>query len=240
MSPPFGQIENFQFCMSPPSREPKTMPEPRVSNPEALPTSSPLLVLISAPSGGGKTTICKQLLAARPSMTRAVTCTTRPPREGERDGVDYYFLDAESFLKRVQAGNFLEHATVYGNSYGTLKGEVLGKLRQGKDVLLNVDVQGAATIRERAEEDPELKKSLVTVFLTPPSLAVLEERLQNRGTDSPTVIQKRLAVARQEVVQWKNFDYLLLSTTIKEDLNRILSIVEAEKMRAQRVQAPEF
>lgn len=226
--------------MSPPSRELKTMPESRPSNPEALPTSSPLLVLISAPSGGGKTTICKQLLAARPSMTRAVTCTTRPPREGERDGVDYYFLDAESFLKRVQAGNFLEHATVYGNSYGTLKGEVLGKLRQGKDVLLNVDVQGAATIRERAEEDPELKKSLVTVFLTPPSLAVLEERLRRRGTDSPVVIQKRLAVARQEVVQWKNFDYLLLSTTIKEDLRRILSIVEAEKMCVPRVQAPEF
>jgi guanylate kinase len=207
---------------------------------KTLATSSPLLVLISAPSGGGKTTICKQLLAARPQMARAVTCTTRPPREGERDGVDYYFLDAESFLKRVQAGNFLEHATVYGNSYGTLKGEVLGKLRQGKDVLLNVDVQGAATIRQRAEEDPELKKSLVTVFLTPPSLTVLEERLRNRGTDSPAVIQKRLAVARQEVVQWKNFDYLLLSTTIKEDLRRILAIVEAEKMRAQRVQAPEF
>src|SRR5512136_227205 len=121
------------------------------------PGSSPLLVLISAPSGGGKTTLCQQLLAARPQMTRAVTCTTRPPRAGEHDGVDYYFLDAESFLKRVQAGNFLEHATVYGHSYGILKAEVLGNLRQGKDVLLNVDVQGAATIRERALEDPELK-----------------------------------------------------------------------------------
>src|SRR5437762_1093606 len=140
-----------------------------------MPVANPLLVLISAPSGGGKTTICQQLLAARPQMARAVTCTTRPIRKGERDGVDYYFLDAESFLKRVQAGNFLEHATVYGNSYGTLKGEVLGKLRQGKDVLLSVDVQGSATIRERAAEDTELKKSLVTDFLTPPSLAGLEE-----------------------------------------------------------------
>ena len=137
---------------------------------KAGPATSPLLVLISAPSGGGKTTLCQQLLAARPQMTRAVTCTTRPPREGERDGVDYYFLDAGSFLKRVQAGNFLEHATVYGNSYGILKAEVLGKLRQGKDVLLNVDVQGAATIREKAQEDPELKRALVSVFLTPPSM----------------------------------------------------------------------
>ena len=108
------------------------------------------------------------LLAARPDMTRAVTCTTRAPRAGEQDGVDYYFLEAGNFLKRVQAGNFLEHATVYGNSYGLLKSEVLGKLREGKDVLLNVDVQGAATIRERALEDQELNRALVTVFLTPP------------------------------------------------------------------------
>ena len=208
--------------------------------PRTAPATSPLLVLISAPSGGGKTTLCQQLLAARPQMTRAVTCTTRPPRAGERDGVDYIFLDPDSFLKRVHAGNFLEHATVYGNSYGILKAEVLGKLRQGKDVLLNVDVQGAATIREKAQEDPELKRALVSVFLTPPSLSILEERLRRRGTDSPAVIQKRLSVARQEIAQWKHFDYLLLSSSIQEDLRRMLAIVEAEKMRSLRVQAPGF
>src|SRR6185436_7369702 len=182
---------------------------------------NPLLILISAPSGGGKTTLSEQLLKARPDITRAVTCTTREPRPGEEDGVHYYFLDAGSFLKRVQAGNFLEHATVYGHSYGILKAEVLGKLRQGKDVLLNVDVQGAATIRERALEDPELKRALVTVFLTPPSIAVLEQRLRRRGTDGPAVIQKRLGVARQEIAQWKNFEYLLISSTISEDLRRM-------------------
>jgi guanylate kinase len=200
----------------------------------------PLLVLISAPSGGGKTTVCQQLLAARPDMTRAITCTTREPRTGEKDAVDYYFLDAGSFLKRVQAGNFLEHATVYGHSYGTLKSEVLGKLRLGKDVLLNVDVQGAAAIRKCAEEDPELKRALVSVFLTPASISVLEERLRKRGTDAPTVIQKRLGVARQEIAQWKNFDYLLISSSVQEDLRRMLAIVQAEKMRAPRAQAPEF
>jgi len=205
-----------------------------------LPVLSPLLVVISAPSGGGKTTLCQQLLTARPQMSRAVTCTTREPRQGEQDGVDYYFLNAESFLKRVQAGNFLEHATVHGNSYGSLKGEVLGKLRQGKDVLLNVDVQGAASIRDRAQEDPELKRALMSVFLTPPSIKILEERLRRRGTDSEAVIQKRLGVARQEIAQWKNFDYLLISQSIDEDLRRMLAIVEAEKMRVDRVQRLEF
>ena len=105
-------------------------PKPKVESQTRLATApSPLLVLVSAPSGGGKTTVCLQLLAARPQMTRAITCTTRPPREGEKDGQDYYFLDAASFLKRVQAGNFLEHATVYGHSYGILKAE-LEKFRE--------------------------------------------------------------------------------------------------------------
>ena len=203
-------------------------------------SAAPLLILISAPSGGGKTTLCEQLLKARPEMTRAITCTTREPRKGEKDGVDYHFFSATEFLKRLQAGNFLEHATVYGNSYGILKSELLAKLRQNQDVLLNVDVQGAATIREQAETEPELRRALVTVFLTPRSLAVLEERLKKRGADAEAVIQKRLAVARQEVAQWKNFDYLLESTTKAEDLRRMQEIISAEKMRTARSSAPEF
>jgi guanylate kinase len=202
--------------------------------------STSLLIVISGPSGGGKTTLCEQVLAANPSMIRAVTCTTRAPRPGEKDGVDYYFLDAASFLKRVQSGNFLEHATVFGNSYGILKSEIVGKLRQGRDVLLNVDVQGAATIHGRAEEDAELKQALVRVFLTPPSLGILEKRLKKRGTDSPAVIQKRLGVARQEIAQWKNFDYLLISTSVAEDLRRLQCILEAERMRVGRAQPLEL
>jgi guanylate kinase len=217
-------------------------PEARSQGSAAAPKkeSVPLLILISAPSGGGKTTLCRQLLRARPNMTRAVTCTTRPPRRGECDGMDYYFLQAGDFLKRVQAGNFLEHATVYGNSYGILKSELLGKLREGKDVLLNVDVQGAATIREKAESEPELKRALVTVFLTPPTLTEIERRLKKRAADLPAVIQKRLMVARLEIAQWKNFGYLLVSGTKQEDLRRILAIVEAEKMRSARSQPPKF
>ncbi len=147
--------------------------------------SAPLLILISAPSGGGKTTLCQQLVAARPDMTRAITCTTRPPRPGEKDGVDYHFLDAAEFERLVQAGDFIEHATVFGRSYGTLRSELLDKLRAGRNVLLNVDVQGAATIRARAQAEPELKRALVTVFLTPQSVAVLKERLKKRNTDGP-------------------------------------------------------
>ena len=206
----------------------------------AGPTSNPLLIVLSAPSGGGKTTLIQQVLAARPNVVRAITCTTREPRPGEEDGVDYYFMDAATFLKRVQAGNFLEHATVHGNSYGTLKSEVLGKLRQNKDVILNVDVQGAAAIRQQAEVDPELKRALVTVFLAPTSLTVLEGRLKKRGMDSTAAIQKRLAVARQEIAQWKHFDYLIISATIPEDLRRMQAILDAEKMRQGRVQPPEL
>ena len=210
------------------------------SNNPARASTHPLLVVISAPSGAGKTTLCEQTLAKRPNMARAITCTTRPARPGEKDGVDYYFLDAGDFLKRVQAGNFLEHATVYGNSYGTLKSEVLGKLRAGKDVLLNVDVQGAAAIRSHAAEDAELKPVLVTVFLTTPSMGLLEARLKKRGQDSPQAINKRLAVARQEIAQAKHFDYIILSSSIAEDVRRLQAILDAEEMRQGRAILPAY
>ena len=203
-------------------------------------SGSPLLVVISAPSGAGKTTVCERTLAARPLMARAITCTTRAPRDGEKDGEDYYFLEAGDFLRRVQAGNFLEHATVHGNSYGTLKSEVLGKLRSGRDVLLNVDVQGAAAVRTQAEKDPELKRALVTVFLAPISIGVLEERLRKRGKDSPEVIQKRIAGARHELMQWRTFDYIILTGSIDEDLRRMLAILDAEAMKQHRIHLPNY
>jgi guanylate kinase len=201
---------------------------------------TPLLIVLSAPSGGGKTTLCQQLLARHPEMTRAITCTTREPRPGEQDGVDYYFLDAATFLRRVQAGHFIEHATVYGNSYGTLKPEILEKLRSGKDVLLNIDVQGAATVCAKAEEDEVLKKAVVTVFLTPATAAEVEARLKKRGTDSQDALQRRLGVARREIAQWKNFQYLIISTSIPEDVRRMEAIIEAERMRQTRAHPPSW
>jgi guanylate kinase len=202
-------------------------------------TPAPLLIVLSAPSGGGKTTVTQKLLAARPDITRVITCTTRAPRPGEQDGVDYYFYDRARFEKAVAAGSFLEHATVFGNSYGTLKSEVVDKLRASKDVILTIDVQGAESIRLCAARDPELKRALVTVFLAPTSLAVLEERLKKRG-DSPEEIRKRLSMARQEIAHWRSFDYLLISTSIEEDFRRMQSIIDAEKMRQHRTSVPNY
>jgi len=221
------------------SRKPETGSQQTEIRP---PTSGSraLLVLISAPSGGGKTTLSQQLLAARPDLARAITCTTRPPRPGEKNGVDYHFFEPADFQKHVRAGDFIEHATVFGRSYGTLRSELLDKLRAGRDVLLNVDVQGATTIRQRAQSEPELKRALVTVFLTPASVATLAERLSKRNTDAPEEIQKRLACARQEIAEWRHFDYLLISSTIPEDLRRMLAIVDAEKLRVARAAAPEY
>ena len=200
----------------------------------------PLLLLISAPSGAGKTTLCDHLLAEVPGLTRAITCTTRPPRAGEEPGVHYHFLNPEEFEARVQAGDFLEHATVYGNRYGTLKLEVLQRLRAGRDVLLNVDVQGAATVRDQAARDPELKRSLVTVFVTTPSVLELERRLAGRGQDSPEVIQRRLAEARRELAAAPRFDYLIVSGSREEDQRRVLAIYEAERVRSHRTPVPQF
>ena len=206
----------------------------------ANPGPAPLLILISAPSGGGKTTLCDLLLQTLPNITRTVTSTTRAPRPGEQHEKDYYFFTPEEFQRRVAAGEFVEHATVYGRSYGVLKAELIGKLRAGKNVLLNIDVQGAETVRAQAQHDPELKRALVSIFLTPASMAELETRLRRRNSDSEVEIQKRLATAREELSHWNHFDYFLISTSKEEDLRRALAIIEAEKMRAERSLSPKF
>ena len=196
---------------------------------------TPVLLLVSAPSGGGKTTVCQQLLASVPGLQRAITCTTRAPRPGERDGVDYHFLSLEAFERQMAEGAFLEQAQVYGHRYGTLKREVFERLRQAQDVLLNVDVQGAASIRTLAQADAELGAALVTVFLTPASVDVLAERLARRGQDPPEVVARRLARAREEIAAWRDFDYLVESSTVAEDLRRVRSIFEVERMRTRRI-----
>ncbi len=199
---------------------------------------SNLLVLISAPSGAGKTTVCQRLLAAHPNLVRAITSTTRPPRPGERDGVDYHFLTRPRFEAGLAAGEFLEHALVHGNLYGLQRAELTRHWRASHDVLLNVDVQGAATLRAHTRNDPLLAQALVTIFLAPPSLHILHQRLLQRGTDSPETIARRLAAARGELAHWRHFDYLVVSASIDEDLRRMQVILEAEHLRPSRNPPP--
>lgn len=213
-------------------------PASRPDAPGSMPCANGLLLVLSAPSGGGKTTLGEQLMKTDQRVRRAVTCTTRAPRAGEREGVDYYFLEPANFQFRAAQSEFLEHALVHGHHYGTLKSEVLSKFRDGFDVLLSVDVQGAAALKSAAQQDAALQKALVTVFLAPPSLSILEQRLRSRGTDAEGVIQRRLSGARAELARWREYDYLIMSEAISSDLRRMQSIVEAERLRSTRVVTP--
>lgn len=194
-------------------------------------TTEPILLIVSAPSGAGKTTICQGLLDADDNMRRVITCTTRPPRKGETDGIDYHFLSRSIFEKNIRDGDFLEYADVYGNFYGTRKKEVF---EEDKDLVINIDIQGANTIREKAKNDLTLSKRLVTVFLTPPSLDELESRLTSRDQDEPDVIRTRMANAKREIAEWHHFDYLIISGTRQQDLSNLLSIVQAERLKSKR------
>ncbi|HTI69946.1 MAG TPA: guanylate kinase [Candidatus Limnocylindria bacterium] len=196
---------------------------------------SPFVLILSAPSGGGKTTVGQRLLEQSSRLKRVITCTTRNPREGEVQGVDYFFLTPDDFDGRVHRGEFLEYANVFGKRYGTLKSEVLRLLNEGSDVLLIIDVQGAAQARRVFNEDPVLHRALVTVFLTPPSQEELEGRLRGRGTEAEEAVARRLAEAAQEIAQSADFDYLVVSGTREEDLRRMQAIYEAEGLRRARV-----
>ena len=155
-----------------------------------------LLIIVSGPAGSGKTTLCERMLAEVPELWRVVTSTTRKPRVGEKDHVDYYFFDHATFEQKIAEGHFYEHAHVHSNIYGTLKSEVQDKLAAGTDLLLNIDVQGAAQMRQTALTDELLKGHVVTVFIMPRTLEELEKRLRGRATDAEDEIQRRMQVAR--------------------------------------------
>lgn len=194
--------------------------------------SSGILLIVSGPAGSGKTTVCDRMLAEVPGIQRVVTSTTRPPRTGERDRIDYYFFDHAIFAAKVAAGEFYEHAQVHSNRYGALKSEIQDKLAAGTDLLLNIDVQGAATFRQAGREDPLLNGKVVTVFILPPSIEELEARLRERSTDDEAEIQRRLQVAREELEQREFYDHHILSGSRDEDFEALQSIYRKEK--AQR------
>jgi guanylate kinase len=191
-----------------------------------------MLLVVSGPSGSGKTTLCRRL-ADSGEVGYSISCTTRAPRPGEVDGRDYHFLTAAEFERRMLAGDFLEHAMVHGNQYGSLKSEVLSRLSAGKDVVMDIDVQGAAQVRHCP--DPDIRRSVVDLFVMPPGEEELLCRLSGRGTDSEEVIALRMANALDEMRHWKDYTYVLLSSTREEDYSRFLALVNAERMRVSRI-----
>ncbi len=187
-----------------------------------------LMLVLSSPSGAGKSTISWELLNRDPDISLSVSVTTRPMRPGETDGEDYIFVDQKKFEQMTAAGEFLEHATVFENSYGTRKGPVEEILKQGRDVLFDVDWQGTQQLAENAHED------LVSVFILPPSFEELEKRLHNRAQDSDEVVQKRMAMAASEMSHWDEFDYVIVNEDVEISVARVEAILAAERLKRDR------
>lgn len=187
------------------------------------------LIVISAPSGTGKTTLLKELFARLEAVTFSVSHTTRPPRAGEEDGVDYHFVDKERFRRMTEREEFLEWAEVHGNFYGTSRLVVERFLEQGFDVVLDIDTQGARQVRERATAG-----RCISIFIAPPSWEEQARRLSGRGTDSPETIQLRLANGRREMEDAPLYDYLVVNETVSEAVGVLEAIVIAERSRTRR------
>ena len=197
-----------------------------------MPSRTGILLLVSGPSGSGKTTLCRRL-ADEQEAFYSTSCTTRAARPGETHGRDYFFLSREEFDAKISAGDFLEHATVHGNSYGTLKSEVLQHIARGEDVVMDIDVQGAAQVR--ACTDPQIHRALVDLFVMPPTNEELAARLKGRKTDSEEVIALRLKNAIEEMAHWYEYQYRLLSATREEDYTRFKALLLAERLRVARL-----
>ncbi len=193
---------------------------------------SGILLVVSGPSGSGKTTLCRRLADAGEAHY-SISCTTRAPREGEVDGQDYHFLTQDEFRERIEEGEFLEHAEVHGNYYGSLISEVLDHIEAGTDVVMDIDVQGAAQVRMC--NDPFIQRAMVDLFVMPPSGDELRSRLSGRGTDSDDVIDLRMKNALEEMQSWDLYNYVLHSADREQDYNRFLSLVLAERMRVERM-----
>ncbi len=195
----------------------------------------PLLIVISAPSGAGKSTLCSRLLTEFNHIIYSISCTTRAPRGAEIDGKDYFFLNDDVFDRRVQEGAFLEHAVVHGYKYGTLKLTVYGELSIGKSVLMDIDVQGAAQIREYVSKVPAddlLKNSFVDIFILPPSINVLKERLKGRAEDADEIIEQRLKNAEMEMADRNLFKHQIVNDKVDKAYAELVSILDGEKSAA--------
>ena len=198
------------------------------------PSWNNIIFVVSAPSGAGKTTLCDKLQKEFKNIHYAITATTREPRAGEIDGKSYYFMTREGFEKRLAEGGFIESAVVHGNLYGSPKAPVVAALEDGCDVLMNMDVQGAAAVRNLIRNAPpgdSLKRTLVDIFVVPPSAEVLRNRLVARGTDALEVIEKRMKQAREEISHWKEYKYMVVNDDLAEAYDNMRAIILAERHR---------
>jgi guanylate kinase len=191
-----------------------------------------ILFVVSAPSGAGKTTLVERIRRT-PNLFYSVSCTTRAPRAGEIDGQDYQFLSDADFRERIEKGDFLEHAQVHRDHYGTLREPVLTNLKSRKDVLIDIDTQGAAFIRNCG--DPVIRDALADVFIMPPDLEELRRRLLKRGTETAEQIDSRLTTAAREMEHWRDYRYTIISGSVEEDLQRFRQIMEAESYLSRRL-----
>lgn len=185
------------------------------------------LFIVSAPSGGGKTSLVKALLASEPEVKFSISHTTRPPRPGEENGRDYHFVSPEEFERMARAGEFLESAVIYGNRYGTSRSWIARELERGHDIVLEIDWQGAQQVRR-------LAPGTVSIFILPPSLEALEQRLKGRSQDRPEAIARRLAAAREEINHLREFDYVIINKDFNRAALELASIVRAERLRLPR------
>ena len=187
-----------------------------------------LMLVLSSPSGAGKTTLSRRLLQTDPDIVMSVSATTRAPRPNEVEGQDYFFVSSEKFDEMVEAGEFLEHANVFGNKYGTPRAAVMAALEAGKDVLFDIDWQGTQQLKVQARED------LASVFVLPPSKAELERRLRIRAQDSEIVVRQRMAKASDELSHWAEYDYLLFNDDIQHAQGKLEEILRVERSRRAR------
>lgn len=187
-----------------------------------------LLIVISGPSGAGKGTVCKYLLSNSSDLKLSTSITTRKPRQGEIEGINYFFIENEKFKEMIHAGELLEYAMVYDNYYGTPKKEVLKQLNSGKDVILEIDIQGALQVKSEFPDG-------VFIFIMPPSMEELKNRIKNRGTESESELTKRFESSYQEINYISKYNYIVVNDEIEEAVEKVKSIIVAEKCRVDRL-----